>query len=92
VVEALNMGSRPEGEGVDSDRELMLENARSISQGLWRFARLAQDATDSLDARIEEEDLDGMLEAIEVREVLERLQALSLEVSEEIDAYQNRHG
>lgn len=29
------MGSQPEeGAGVDSDRELMLEDARSISQGL----------------------------------------------------------
>jgi hypothetical protein len=28
---------------------------------------------------------------MEVREVLERLQILSLEVSEELDAYQNRH-
>jgi hypothetical protein len=33
-----------------------------------------------------------MEEAVEVREALERLQTLSLEVSEEIDAYQNRHG
>ena len=33
-----------------------------------------------------------MEEAVEVREALERLQTLSLEVSEEIDAYQTRHG
>jgi hypothetical protein len=37
------------------------------------------------------EDLAGMAEAVEVREALERLQALSLEVSEELDAYQDRH-
>jgi hypothetical protein len=55
------------------------------------MTRLAQDATDLLDARIENEDLDGMEEAIEVRETLERLQALSIEVSEELDAYQSRH-
>ena len=37
------MGSQPKGgEGVDSDRELMPEDARSISQGLWRMVRLAQ--------------------------------------------------
>ena len=37
------MGSQPKGgAGVDSDRELMLEDARSISQGLWRMVRLAQ--------------------------------------------------
>ena len=52
---------------------------------------LAQDAAASLGARIEDEDLNGMVEAVEVRETLERLQALSLEVSEEIDVYQDRH-
>jgi hypothetical protein len=76
---------------VESERELMLEDAHSISQGLWRVAHLAQDAADSLDARIEEEDLDGLAEAVEVREALERLQAISIEVSEELDAYQQRH-
>jgi hypothetical protein len=59
--------------------------------GLWRMVRLAQDVAESLDARIEDEDLDGLTEAVEVREALERLQALSIEVSEELDAYQNRH-
>jgi len=81
-----------EGEGVESDCELLLEDARSILDGLWRMARLAQDATDSLDGRIEDEDLDRMMEAVEVREALERVQNLSLEVSEELDAYQTRHG
>ncbi len=86
-------GSLPKGgQGVDSDRELMLENARSISERLWSMARLAQDAAESLDGRIEEEDLNGMAEAVEVREVLERVQNLSLEISEELDAYQTRHG
>jgi hypothetical protein len=69
----------------------MLEDARSISQGLWRMARRAQDAAESLDARIEDEKLTGIAEAVEVREALERLQALSIEVSEEIDAYQDRY-
>jgi hypothetical protein len=46
---------------------------------------------ETLDTRIEDEDLDGRAEAVEVREALERLQALSLEVSEGLDAYQNRH-
>ena len=40
-----------------------------------------------LDARIEDEDLDGQVEAVEMREALERVQSLSLEVSEEVDAY-----
>jgi uncharacterized secreted protein with C-terminal beta-propeller domain len=56
------------------------------------MAQLAQDAAETLDTRIEDEDLDGRAEAVEVREALERLQAISLEVSEELDAYQNRHG
>ena len=75
---------------MDSERELMLEDARSISQGMWRKAQLAQDAAESLDGRIEEEGLTGMEEAVEVREALEHLQALSVEVSEELDAYQTR--
>ena len=76
---------------MDAERELMLEDARSILDGLWRMAHLAQDAAESLDARIEEEDLTGMAETVEVRKALERLQALSVEVSEELDAYQTRH-
>jgi hypothetical protein len=85
-------GQSKGGEGVDSDRELMLEDARSIREGLWRMAWLVQDAAEALDVRIEDEDRNRMAEAMEVREVLERLQALGIEVSEEIDAYQDRHG
>ena len=81
----------PEEEGVESDRELMLEDARSIREGLWRMARLAQEAAETLDIRIDDEDLHDLAEAVEVREALERLQTLSLEVSEELDAYRNRH-
>jgi hypothetical protein len=77
--------------GVEANRELMLEDARSIRERLWRMARLAQDAAEALDARIEEENLNGLVEAVELREALERLQALSLEVSKELDAYQQRH-
>ena len=75
-----------------SSSELMLEEARSIQEGLWRMAQLAQDAAETLDTRIEDEDLNGMAETVEVREALERLQDLNLEVSEELDAYQDRHG
>ncbi len=76
---------------MEADRELMLEDARSILEGLWRMAQLAQDAAEALDSRIEDENLDGRAEAVEVREALERVQTLSLEVSEELDAYQDRH-
>ncbi len=61
---------------MDGGREFILEDARSIREGLWRIARLAQDAAESLDARIEDEDLDGKAEAVEVREGLERMQDL----------------
>ena len=43
-----------------------------------------------MDSRIEE-DLGGREEAVEVREALERLQAISLKVSKELDAYQQRY-
>jgi hypothetical protein len=70
---------------VQPDPELTLEDARSIRDAMWRMAQLAQDAAETLDARLEDEDLDGSAEA------LEQVQALSLEVSEEVDAYQDRH-
>jgi hypothetical protein len=76
---------------MEADRELMLEDARSLGDALWRMARYAQEATEALGSRIEDEDLDGLAEAVEVREALERLQALSLEVSDELDAYQQRY-
>jgi hypothetical protein len=44
-----------------------------------------------LDARIEDEHLEGSTEAQDVRIVLELIQSLILEVSEELDAYQERH-
>ena len=46
---------------------------------------------ESLGERIEDEDLTGMAEAKEVRKAVEHLQALSIELSEELDAYQDRH-
>jgi hypothetical protein len=48
-------------------------------------------AVEVLDSRIEEERLDGRTEAIEVRTILELIQSLCLEVSEDLDAYQNKH-
>jgi hypothetical protein len=57
-----------------------------------RMVRYASDATEALDARIEDEYLHGRTEAGKAREALELLHSLSLEVSEEIDAYQQRYG
>ena len=76
---------------MESDREPILEDATSIREAMRRMVRHASDATDRLDRRIEAGSLDGRTEAEELREALERLQALSLEVSEDLDAYQDRH-
>ncbi len=72
---------------MEPDSELRLEDVRSIREGLRRMARIAKNAAEALDSRIEDEDLDGLAEAVEVREALERVQSLSLELSEELDAY-----
>jgi hypothetical protein len=45
----------------------------STNRRPFRIAQLAQDGAESLDERVEDEDLDGMAEAIEVREALELL-------------------
>lgn len=76
---------------METDRELILEDDRSIQEELWRMAQLAQDAAEALDARIEEENLDDQVEVEELRKVLKRVQPLSLEVREELDVYQQRH-
>jgi hypothetical protein len=41
--------------------------------------------------RIEDENLDGRTEAEDVHTGLELIQNIGLEVSEELDAYQQRH-
>jgi hypothetical protein len=74
VRQCLRAYSRLRRTACTPDRELILEDARSICESLWRMARLAQDTAESLDARIEDENLDGKEEAVEVREALERLQ------------------
>jgi hypothetical protein len=75
---------------VQPDPEL-LSDARSILEAMRRMVRYASDATEKLDARIDAEDLNGEAETVELREALEQVQAISLEISEELDAYQNRH-
>jgi hypothetical protein len=44
-----------------------------------------------LDTRIENETLDSATNAKELREALERLRNLSLKISEQLDAHQDRH-
>jgi hypothetical protein len=76
---------------VEPEPELILEDAVSLRQAMRRMVRYTSDATEVLEARIEDGDLDGAMEVEELREALERVQNLSLEISEELDAYQDRH-
>ncbi len=48
-------------------------------------------ALDLLDAKMEDERLDGKTEAVDIRAILELIQNLSLEVSEELDGYQEQY-
>jgi hypothetical protein len=68
--------------------ELILEDATSLRDAMRRMIRYA---TDALDARIEDDDLEGRTEAVQLRASLDRKQNPSLEISEELDAYQDRH-
>jgi hypothetical protein len=76
---------------VEPEPELILEDAASLRDAMRRLVRYASEATEALEARIEDEDLDGATEAEELREALKRVQNLGLEISEELDAYQDRH-
>jgi hypothetical protein len=68
-----------------------LENIISIRDAMRQISQEADVVVELLDARIEDERLDGSTEAQDVRVVLELIQSLTLEVSEELDAYQQRH-
>jgi hypothetical protein len=45
----------------------------------------------SISPKIEDERLDGRTEAEDVRTILELIHTLTLEASEQLDAYQERH-
>ena len=68
-----------------------LEDISSIRDALRQISQEASVAVDLLDAKIEDERLDGRTEAEDIRTILELIQNLSLEVSEELDAYQKRY-
>ena len=68
-----------------------IEDISSIRDALRQISQEASVAVDLLGAKIEDERLDGITDAEEVRTILELLQFLSLEVSEELDAYQERN-
>ena len=65
-----------------------LEDISSIRDGIIRMSQAALLSVELLDAKIEDEDLDGRSEATQTRKVLEQVQNSSLEISEELDAYQ----
>jgi predicted transcriptional regulator len=68
-----------------------LEDISRICDALRQISQEASVAVDLMDAKIVDERLDGRTEAEEVRTILELVQNLSLEVSEELDTYQERH-
>jgi hypothetical protein len=70
--------------------QLIVEDAASLREAMRCMVRYASDATGALDTRIEDEDLDGKRKAEELREALERVQNLSLDISEQLDTYQDR--
>jgi hypothetical protein len=67
------------------------EDITSIRDAMRQISQEEQAVVELLDVRIEDEHLDGRTEAEDVRSVLEVIQNLTLEVSEDIDAYQERH-
>jgi hypothetical protein len=68
-----------------------LEDISSIRDAMRQISLEAQAIVGLLGARIEDEHLNGSTVAQDVRSVLELIQYLSLDVSEELDAYQIRH-
>ena len=68
-----------------------LEDISSIRDAMRQISQEASVAVDLLDTKIEDERLNGRTEVVDIRTILELVQALSLEVSEELDTYQERH-
>ncbi len=68
-----------------------LEDISSIRDAMRQISQEGDAVVELLDMRIEDEHLDGKTEGEDVRSVLELIQNLTLEMSEEIDAYQQRH-
>jgi hypothetical protein len=68
-----------------------LEDLSRIRDAMRQISQEAQAVVDLLDLRIEDEHLDGWSEAEDVRSILELIQSLTLEVSEELDAYKQRY-
>jgi hypothetical protein len=65
-------------DSVEPEPELTLEDATSLRDAMRRMVGYTSDATEKLEARIEDENLDGRTEAAELREALESVQSLTL--------------
>ncbi len=72
-------------------RPRQFEDISSIRDAMIRMSQTALLAVELLDAKIENEDLNGSGEATQTRTILEQVRNLSLEISEELDAYQEQH-
>jgi hypothetical protein len=68
-----------------------LKDISSIHDAMRQIGQEASVAVDLLDAKVEDGLLDGRTEAGDVRAILELIQSLTLEVTEELDAYQDRY-
>jgi hypothetical protein len=68
-----------------------LEDLSSIRDAMRQISLEAQAVVELLDVRMEDTHLDGSTEAEDVRGVLELIQSLILEVSEDLDAYQEQY-
>ena len=68
-----------------------LEDISSIRDAMRQISLESQAVVELLDVRMKDEHLDGRTEAEDVRSVLEVIQSLTLEVSEDLDAYQKRY-
>ena len=68
-----------------------LEDISSIRDAMRQISQEASVAVDLLDAKIEDERLDGRTEAADVRTILELIQTVILQASEQLDAYQDRY-
>ncbi len=73
------------------DPQRLEEDISTIREAMRQIAQETESVVELLDVRIEDEHLDGWTEAEDVRTVLELIQNLTLEASEELDAYQERH-
>jgi hypothetical protein len=68
-----------------------LEDISRIRDAMRQISQEASVAVELLDTKIEDERLNDRTEVVDIRTILELVQAHSLEVSEELDTYQERH-